>query len=98
MIENCDLSKTKLKQYKRANGNMVYVTYGGNIQAKRIYNWLYKDCDNLYLIRKKEKFNKIFEIPIKEKVKKYCEICNKKYYAKNLCHYHYIKNLKDAKL
>lgn len=98
MIKNCSLSKTKLKQYKKINKNMFYLAYGGNIQAKRIYNWLYKDCDDLYLIRKKEKFDKTFKITVKEKIERHCKICNKKHYAKELCQYHYIKSLKNEKL
>lgn len=69
MIENCSLSKTKLKQYKKENKNMFYLTYAGNIQTKRIYNWLYQDCDDLYLKRKKEKFDETFKILVKKNKK-----------------------------
>ena len=35
------------------------MTYCGNKQVKRIYEWLYRDCDDLYLKRKREKFKLI---------------------------------------
>lgn len=56
LIENCELNKTVLN--KRKN-NIVDLSYGGNKQIKRIYNYLYKDCSNFYICRKKEKFESI---------------------------------------
>lgn len=46
--------KTKTK-------NIVIMIYNGNIQVNKIYQWLYKDCDDLYLKRKKEKIGKVLD-------------------------------------
>ncbi len=54
LMKECSLNKTKLDVTKREN--IVNVHYGGNIQATRIYNYLYKDCEDLFLTRKKDKF------------------------------------------
>lgn len=34
--------------------------YSGRKNLRKLYNFIYKDCDNLYLKRKKEKFEEIF--------------------------------------
>lgn len=56
LMKECNLSKTKLHHDKKHTENIVTVRWGGNKQIKKIYNYLYKDCDDLYLKRKKEKF------------------------------------------
>lgn len=61
LIKNCNLKENKLLQDKRCNGNIYNLKYGGNKQVKKIYTWLYKDCEDLYLTRKKEKFEKIWK-------------------------------------
>lgn len=58
LILNCDLKKLKLYKDKRCKNNIMTLRYGGNRQISKIYNWLYKDCDDLYLERKKLKFEK----------------------------------------
>ena len=44
------LSKSKDKQ-------LWHIEYGGNPICKTIYGWLYKDCEELNLVRKKEKYD-----------------------------------------
>jgi len=55
LIEQLQLRKTKLTKVK----SIYNMCYGGNNQVIAIYNWLYKDCDDLYLTRKKEKFEEL---------------------------------------
>jgi intein/homing endonuclease len=56
LIRNCNLNKTKLiKRFKDKNDNITSLEYGGNIQCKRIFDWIYKDA-NLFLYRKYEKY------------------------------------------
>lgn len=52
LINNLFLNKTKIGKGR----NCYSVVYHGNKQVKKIYDWLYKDCNDLYLKRKKEKF------------------------------------------
>lgn len=59
LIEKCKFKLTKLQ--KLNDKNTVIVTYGGKFQCETFYNWLYKDCEDLYLKRKKEKFEKIWK-------------------------------------
>jgi len=59
LIKNCNLNKTVLRKDKNKNNNIFYIKYAGNLQCKRIYDYLYKDCEDLYLTRKKEKFEQI---------------------------------------
>lgn len=50
------LKKTKII----SQANVFKLSWGGNKQIKKIYDWLYKDCEDLYLKRKKEKFEQLF--------------------------------------
>lgn len=59
LINNCELNKTKFsKRHKQKNDNIFTLNYGGKIQLNRIYHFLY-DNANIYLNRKKEKFEQI---------------------------------------
>lgn len=55
LIKNCNVKLNKLIK-NRSICNMIY---GGNIQTKRILDWLYTDCNDLFLIRKKEKYHNL---------------------------------------
>lgn len=59
LIEKCSLNKIKLLKNGKSPINICKLTYGGNTQVKRIYEYLYKDCGDLYLTRKKEKYETI---------------------------------------
>lgn len=59
LMENCNLNKTKLNTNKVWTERTANLRYGGNLQVKRIGEWLYKDCEDLYIARKKEKFDKV---------------------------------------
>lgn len=58
MIRYLGFNKCKLIK----NGNIYNMCYGGNNQVKSIYTWMYKDCNDLYLKRKKLKFEKLYKI------------------------------------
>ncbi len=57
LIQNCKLNKIKIGKY----GSIYDLRYVGNLQGLRIYNYLYKDATR-YLLRKKDKFEKILKI------------------------------------
>lgn len=59
--ENKGSISYKKNHYKHTK----YLTYSGNNIVYKIYNYLYKNCGDLYLTRKEEKFDKI-ELKIKK--------------------------------
>lgn len=56
LMEKCFIKKTKLKSRIPNSQNIITFTIGGNRQIKRIGDYFYKDCEDLFLTRKKEKF------------------------------------------
>ena len=56
LMKECNINKTKLKNYKKTI--IKGLVYCGNQQAKRIYNYLYKNA-TIYFPRKKEKAESI---------------------------------------
>lgn len=94
--KECNLTNVKI----RTNENVKFIAYGSNPQIENIYNWLYKDCGDLYLTRKKEKFEKD-KIPpaiFKNTLKCSVDGCNNLQDSKNLCSKHYQNYLKNKKL
>lgn len=63
LIEKCSLSKVKMYQANKAK-NTFELTYGGDIQCIRIYNYMYDNC-SFFMQRKKEKFDKHWEDRLK---------------------------------
>jgi hypothetical protein len=55
IISILNFRKTKLIK----NRSIFNMCYGGNNQIILLYNWLYTDCDDLYLERKKLKFEEL---------------------------------------
>lgn len=53
LIENCGVKKTKI----HLKSTFSILSYAGNLQVPRIFNWLYKDAE-IYLERKKNYYNK----------------------------------------
>ena len=53
LINSCGVNNNKI----HGKGVTKCLAFGGNIVCKKIYDYLYKDCGNLYIDRKK----KIFE-------------------------------------
>lgn len=56
LMKKCNLHETKLQINKNADINFRVMNYSGNLQIKRIEDYLYRDCDNLFLTRKRDKF------------------------------------------
>lgn len=65
--EKLNFKKTKLLHDKKSKENTVSVSFGGKAQLEKIRGWLYQDCEDLFLIRKKEKFDKIKALPLSER-------------------------------
>ncbi len=59
LIENCDLKKGKLYHCNNTKDNIVSFGYSRRTDLLVIKDYLYKDCEDLFLTRKKEKFDKI---------------------------------------
>lgn len=93
--KECNLTNVKIL----AKGNVSSVSYGSNSQIDNIYNYLYKDCDDLYLTRKKEKFekDKIYPRVLKKTLECSLENCTNLQEAKDLCSKHYQQYLKNKK-
>lgn len=58
LMKECDLPLTKLKEYKRTE-KAVSLRYGGKLQVKRIFEYMYKDS-TVHMQRKYEKFTLLF--------------------------------------
>jgi hypothetical protein len=58
LMENCNLNKTSIS-CKDKNIKTSSFTYSGTNNCNKFSNWLYQDCENLFLKRKKEKFDLI---------------------------------------
>lgn len=52
LITNCYLNSNKLHGKKKTKS----LAFHGNGVCKKLYDYLYTDCDNLYIDRKKENF------------------------------------------
>jgi hypothetical protein len=53
------------KRYKNSDAFHGHqIGWGGKLMCAKFYNYLYKDCDDLFLIRKKEKFEEIINSPV----------------------------------
>jgi len=59
LVKNCLINITKLKKNKLHNINTIYLDYTGYRRLSRIFDWLYQDCDDLYIDRKFLKFKRI---------------------------------------
>lgn len=87
---NCELND--VKPYK--NDNVYSLSYGGNVQCKRIYDWLYQDCEDLFLTRKKFIFEDINYQPAVYGITKKCTFngCVLLQKCKGYCDKHYQKS------
>lgn len=55
------MSNVKISQPRKDKSAQVrMLEYSGRKNLKKLYDFMYKDCDDLYLKRKKEKFEEIF--------------------------------------
>lgn len=54
LMNECDLNKTKFTVRRKESPNIVTMSYGGNIQTKRIYEYLYNGS-TVFLERKRDR-------------------------------------------
>lgn len=61
LIDKVEFKKNKLNIYHRdyQSDKNCMMEYSGRGNIKKLYDFMYKDCDDLYLKRKKEKFEEI---------------------------------------
>lgn len=76
------------KRYKDREVSAGSIYIGKKESQKNLHLFLYNDCNDLYLNRKKEKFHKVFL----SKVIRKCVICEGKYFGKGFCKKHYRSN------
>ena len=77
LIKECGVNKTIISKSNDSGNNTYTLCYCGANNLKRIKDYLYKDCEDLYLTRKKEKFDTI--VPKKkEKFNKFDKSLKKK--------------------
>ena len=55
LLKECNLNNTKLK--KIGNKSTTTLVFSGNNQVKKIGKYMYNNCKNFYIKRKKEKFD-----------------------------------------
>jgi len=84
LIKKCNLHNNKTMILKNYSDGIVTIRWGGNYQISKIRKWLYEDCEDLFLIRKKNKMDTVKTI-ITDKCKK----CNKKHWGLGFCYEHY---------
>jgi intein-encoded DNA endonuclease-like protein len=97
-----NVNKKTITKLGKNNSNTFATTFTTKQECKRIYDYLYKDCEDLYLTRKKEKFdNYDFTIkPLQSELTCLFKNCSKKALSKNYCTFHYKKvkyNIPDKK-
>lgn len=73
LVKECSLKKTKLYKKPKEKNNITNLRYSGDNQIKKIYDYLYKESDDLFLKRKKEKFEYCFKN--KEYYKTFKKLC-----------------------
>lgn len=59
LVSNLNIPENKITKAK--NKTLWNIEYGGNPICRTIYEWLYKDCGELYLVRKKEKYDEFIK-------------------------------------
>lgn len=60
-VSKLGFRKNKLAGYtKRTSSPVCTLEYSGRKNLKKLYDFIYQDIDDLYLVRKKKKFEEIF--------------------------------------
>lgn len=88
LIENDIHCSQFNKRYKNKEVSAGSINIGRKESQKKLHSFLYNDCKDLYLKRKKEKFFKVFL----EKLIQKCIICGEKHFGKGFCKKHYRSN------
>jgi hypothetical protein len=73
----------------KKNSMVGAFTYSKIDDLIKIREWMYKDCEDFYLIRKKEKFDLVLPIELAEKTP--CKICGEPSAVLGMCRKHYHK-------
>lgn len=85
LMEKCNLNKSAISFKDNKKKTSVHFRYNTAIDLLKIKEFLYQDCEDLYILRKKEKFDSLkFKIFLKE-----CKICGDKVKGYGLCNKHY---------
>lgn len=76
------------KRYKDKKISAGSIGINKKASQRLLFVFLYKDCKDLYLTRKENKFHKISE----DRILRFCSLCNNKHFAKSFCKKHYRVN------
>lgn len=76
------------KRYKDKEISAGTIFVGKKESQKNLYTFLYNDCNDFCLKRKKEKFDRVF---IQKPIKK-CSVCGEKHFGLGFCKKHYRRN------
>lgn len=88
LSEKLNIFKCAISFKSSINKTSVHFRYSKDEDLLKIKEYLYRNCEECYIIRKKEKFDSFkFKISIKK-----CIICGDKIKAKGLCKNHYQNN------
>ena len=85
LIKKCGLNKVRLFQTK--NRITTNLSYAGTLQVIKIRDYLYRDCGDLYLKRKKEKFDSVRKFEFQNTKK--CNFCDRFCSYNGVCSKHY---------
>jgi len=78
--QDVNIDPCKISRKNKSSELFGAIQYTKNSDLIKLRNYLYKNCNNLYIERKYDKF---FEI--EEKLPKVCKICSKPHEAKGYC-------------
>lgn len=81
ILSKCiNINPCKISRKNKSSELFGAIQYSKNSDLLKIKDYIYKDCENLYIERKYIKF---FEI--QERIIKTCKVCNKPHEAKGFC-------------
>jgi hypothetical protein len=90
LIKEVQINKSKISK-KNHNSNIFgAIQYSKRKTLLSLRDYLYKESNNLFIERKKNKFFEILEVTSNE-----CKICNKPNYSKGLCKNCYMKQYRS---
>jgi len=80
LVKKLNIKPCKISRKNKSSELFGAIQYSKNSDLLKIRDYIYKDCEDLYIERK---YTKFFEI--KEKTAKTCKICGKTHEAKGFC-------------
>ena len=99
ILSKCiNINPCKISRKNKSSELFGAIQYSKNSDLLKIKDYIYKDCEDVYIERKYIKF-----FQVKEKVTKLCKICSKPHEAKSFCKtcYHrevFYKSLKKERI